>query len=160
MNKKNLFLVALVVVIAGGVYYFYQSNKQTTPSAILQENIVAPSRPAEINGFILSALGNEIKIAKEVGKPILTEEEQAAKKAAMQKMSPEERAAAKAEESANLKTEEISLFVPVGVVISKGAGDASGNTVNAEIAELQKGIYVSIWTNENNEIEYIKIKGS
>lgn len=160
MNKKNLFLVILVIAISAGAYYFYQNNKQENPSAILQENIAAPSRPAEINGFVLSALGNEIKIAKEVGKPILTEEEQAAKKAAMQKMSPEERAIAKAEESANLETEEVSVFIPVGVAISKGAGDASGNTVNADIAEIRKGIYISIWTNENNEVEYIKIKGS
>ena len=160
MNKKNLFLIVLIIIIVGGVYYFYQNSKQSATSAIIQENIAAPSRPAEINGFILSALGNEIKIAKEIGRSMLTEEEQAAKKTAMQKLSPEERAVAKAEESATLETEEISLFVPVGVVISKGAGDASGNTINAEIAELQKGVYVSIWTNENNEIEYIKIKGN
>jgi len=160
MNKKIIILVTIVGLIAFGSYFVFTKNTDQLTTNIAEEfDKTSPDRPAEINGLITSALGNEIKIANEVDRVVLTEEEQAAKKAETQKLSPEERAAAREAEKADLKTEEISLTIPVGVPIIKGSGDASGSVVNADIADLSKGVYVSIWTDASGKIEYVKIKG-
>ena len=156
--KKIIIPIIFILLTVGGFYLYTQSNGSTVISTSSTTK-TAPTRPAEINGMITSALGNEIKIANEIDREILTEEEQAAKKAATQKLSPEERAASRQAEKANLKTKEISLMIPVGIPIVKGSGDASGNVIVADIADLSKGIYVSIWTNQSSEIEYVKIKG-
>jgi len=161
MNKKITIIIILTVVIVFGSYYiFTKISNQSSINTSEQSIKTSPDRPAEINGLITSALGNEIKVANEIDRVILTEEEQAAKKAATQKLSPEERAAAREAEKANLKTEEISLIIPVGIPVVKGSGDASGNVINADIVDLSKGVYVSIWTDVSGKIEYVKIKGS
>jgi len=156
--KKIIIPIIFILLAVGGFYLYTQSNGLTDMSTSSTTK-TAPSRPAEVNGIITSALGNEIKIANEIDRVILTEAEQAAKKAATQKLSPEERAASRQAEKANLKTEEITLIIPVGIPLVKGSGDASGNVVMADIADLSKGIYVSIWTNQSDQIEYVKIKG-
>lgn len=158
---KKIFVILIVLIIVGiGGYFYYQSsakgeNAQLTTSVTLS----APTRPAEITGYIVSALGNSITIAKEIGKEILSEEEQAAKKAKMQSMSPEERQTARQEETANMTTEDTEVTIPVGVPVVKGTGDASGNVVSADIADLAKGVYVSIWIDQSGNVEYVKIKG-
>jgi hypothetical protein len=161
MNKKIIIIVTIVSLIALGSYFvFTKETNQSTTNITEESDKTSPNRPAEINGLIISALGNEIKIANEVDRVVLTEEEQAAKKAETQKLSPEERAAAREAEKADLKIEEISVTIPVGVPIIKGSGDASGSLVNADIADLSKGTYVSIWTDASGKIEHVKIKGS
>ena len=157
---KKIVIPIIIVLIAIGSYYFYSQTNKTGNVSDLSTTKTSPDRPAELNGLITFALGNEIKLANEIDKIILTEEEQAAKKAATQKLSPEERAAAREAEKINLKTEEISLSIPVGIPIVKGSGDASGNVVTADIADLSKGVYISIWTDTSGKIEYVKIKGS
>lgn len=155
MNKIIIAVIAILVL--GGGYYLYNNNK-TSEVDSLSTNLTAPTRPAEITGYVVSILGNEIVVAKEIGKVILSEQEQAAKKAEMQKMTPEQRSAIKAEESANLATENVKLIIPVGTTIAKGTGDASGIQIEADIAELTKGTYVSIWLDSNQIAEYVKIK--
>jgi len=158
--KKIIAPIILILVVVGGYFFYTQTSKVNNVSEELLTIKTSPDRPAEINGLITSVLGNEIKVANEIDRVILTEEEQAAKKAATQKLSPEERAAAREAEKSGLKTEEISLIIPVGIPVVKGSGDASGNVINADIADLSKGIYVSIWTDSSGKIEYVKIKGS
>jgi len=158
--KKTIVIFVVVLIIGISGYYMYRSQTQSSSGTSQELSQISPSRPAEITGVVVSALGNELKIAKEIGKVILSEEEQAAKKADMQKLSPEERAAAREAENATLKTEEVTLIIPVGIPVVKGSGDASGNVVSADIADLAKGVYVSIWTDASGKIEYVKIKGS
>jgi len=155
MNKIIVTILILVAALGGG-YYFYSNSKST--DIVSNSNLVSPTRPAEITGYVVSILGNEVTVAKEIGKVTLSEAEQAKKKADMQKMSPEQRSAIKAEESAKLTTENVKLIIPVGTSISKGTGDATGEQIEADIAELLKGTYVSIWMDQNQNIEYVKIK--
>lgn len=153
---KKIIIILILAVSLGAGYYFYGNSK--TNSTITSTNLVSPSRPAEITGYVVSILGNEVVVGKEIGKVILTEAEQAQKKVEMQKLSPEQRSAIKAEESANLTTENVSFTIPVGTTISKGTGDATGEQISADIADLTKGTYVSIWLDQNQNIEYVKIK--
>jgi len=154
--KKIIIITLILIAALSGGYYLYNNSKTTEIDS--NSNLVSPTRPAEITGYVVSILGNEVTVAKEIGKVILTEAEQAKKKADMQKLSPEQRSAIKAEESAKLSTENVKLVIPVGTIISKGTGDATGQQVAADIAELSKGTYVSIWMDQNQNIEYVKIK--
>jgi hypothetical protein len=160
MKKTILISTILLILIAGGFIFYNQSNDTVSQSESGNAMITSPTRPAEITGYIVSALGNEVTVAKEIDKVTLSEAEQEAKKAEMQKLSPEERAAAREAETAALKTEDVTLIIPVGIALVKGSGDATGNVVSADIADLAKGIYVSIWIDATGNIEYIKIKGS
>jgi hypothetical protein len=156
---KKIIIPIILVLITFVAYYFYTQTKEET---IVSESIISktsPDRPAEISGIITSILGNEIKIAKEINRVILSEAEQAAKKVKMQSLSPEEKAAVRESEKENLETEEISLIIPVGTPLVKGSGEANGEMISADIADLSKGTYVSIWTDGSENIEYIKIKG-
>jgi hypothetical protein len=157
--KKILPIIIIMIILGVTTYFFLSNNNQPAPNSSETQIITSPQRPAEINGTIVSALGNEIKIANEVNKVILTEEEQAVKKAEFQKLSQEERSATRQEEKEGLETEEITITIPVGVLITKGTGDASGNVITTDIADLTKGVYISAWTNQNEEVEYVKIKG-
>lgn len=156
--KSNFLVIGgiLVILIVGGFFYFKsQPSKNTNvESNSASQKISQPSRQAEINGYIISAEGNEVLVANEIGLKVLTNEE----KAARQQMTPEERQALKAQETKNLEKENVSLIIPVGTTIVKGAGDGSGKNVTAEISELVKGVYVSIWKSGDN-IEFIKLKG-
>ena len=70
----------------------------------------------------------------------------------------EERQALKAQESANLTKESVNVTIPVGIKIVKGSGAADGTNIKAEMSELTKGVYVSIWKT-GNSIEFVKLKG-
>jgi len=141
------------VVFAG--YQYLQPKEESTSNTQISTN---PTRPAEINGKVVSIAGNQIVIANEVGKIVLSEEEQAARKASMQKMSEEERKAAREAEQQNVATENITLIIPVGVPIVMGTGDGSGNTQLTDLASINKGTYLSIWKSGEN-IDFVKIKG-
>lgn len=155
---KNLIIgIILLAVIGGGGYYIINSSKsamQTQLEAGNTGSLVSPTRLAEVNGYILSVQGNEITVANEIGVKEVTAEERARR----QKLTQEERQALKAQESANLTKENITLTIPVGITIVKGSGDASGSNVKAEMAEMVKGTYISIWKNGDN-IEFVKLKG-
>lgn len=156
MNKY--ILGALLVVIIGGVgyYFFYGTPPAASPAvtAPMSGSLASPSRIAEVNGYILSIEGNEMVVANEMGVKVVTEEERARR----QKLTQEERQALKAQESANLSKENVTITIPVGVSIVKGSGDASGSNVKAEMSEMVKGIYVSIWRS-GESVEFVKLKG-
>ncbi len=155
MNKNILIIAGVGVIIASisGYLFFNKStskNQEVTNSVISEQ----PDRPAEINGYVISIEGNDLTIANEIGKQVLTDEQ----KAERQKLSPEERQALRVSEDSAVTKENVSLTVPVGTPIFKGAGTGTGENINADLAEIQKGVYISIWKNEDN-IEFIKLKG-
>lgn len=154
---KKIFLgLAVLAVIGAGLFFITASrNKKPADTApVAAASLTAPARTAEINGYILSVQGNEITVANEIGVKEITDEERARR----QKMTPEERQALRAQESANLKKENITLTIPVGVTIAKGTGNATGENIKAEMSELAKGLYVSIWKT-GDTIEFVKLKG-
>ena len=155
---KNLIIgIILLVVFGGGVYYFVNSSKSTAKPQSevgIAGSLVSPTRLAEVNGYILNVQGNEITVANEIGVKEVTAEERARR----QKLTQEERQALKAQESASLTKENTTLTVPVGIIIVKGSGDASGSNIKAEMTEIVKGTYISIWKNGDN-IEFVKLKG-
>lgn len=160
---KNKLIVLMVFLVLSGVGYYFYAKGNTSNNLIVNSESnnesAQPQRPSEINGTVVSILGNEIVVANEYDKVQLTDEEQAAKKAERQNMSPEERAALREEEKMTVPTEEVNLIIPVGVSVVKGTGDATGAIMEVDISEISEGSYVSIWTNTEGQVEYVKIKG-
>jgi len=157
MTKNILIAVVLITVIGSGIYYLnsnQSSTNKTTAPTQLSNSLTSPDRLAEINGYILSVEGNEITVANEIGVKEISAEE----KARRQKLTQEERQALKSQESANLTKENITLTIPVGVTLVKGTGDASGNNAKAEMTEIVKGVYISIWKS-GDSVEFVKLKG-
>lgn len=155
MNKKYYLLAAILIIFGVGLFLSKKPTLNTTTSTQTNLLLTAPARQAEINGYIISAEGNEITVANEMGVKEITEEE----KAKRQAMSQEERQALKAQESANMTKENITLSIPVGVNIVKGSGDSSGANIKASMSEMVKGIYISVWQDSNSNIEFVKLKG-
>ena len=156
--KKIMWLVGLLAFLGVGFYGYNLVNKPDS-SNLAVDQLVPPNRPAEVNGKIVSVEGNEIVIENEIDRIILTEAEQAAKKAEMQKLSEEERKAMREAETAENKTEKIILIIPVGIPVVAGSGDGSGQSVRAELDSLTKGTYVSVWLTQDRQVEYVKLKG-
>ncbi len=145
----------MTLSIGVGAYYVLGSKtNNTSASSTTEESPASPTRLAEINGYIVSAEGNELLIANEQGVKEVTAEERARR----QKLSQEERQALKAQESANLTKENVTVIIPVGTVIVKGSGDASGTNVKAQMSEIVKGVYISIWKS-GESVEFVKLKG-
>lgn len=155
--QKILLVIGLLIVLGTG--YWWSQKSLDTDKMESGQTMSAPARPAEITGTVVSVEGNEVILAKEIGREILTEAEQAAKQAERQKMSQEERQAAREVETAQYQTEEITLIIPVGVPIVQGTGDGSGAVALTDLGSLVKGTYLSVWTNSSGSVEYIKIKG-
>lgn len=152
---KNVFVgLLLVVLVAGGVYFYINSTKKNADTPLTTQSLASPVRLAEINGYITSIQGNEITVENEIGVKEVTAEERARR----QKMTQEERQALKAQESANLTKESVNITIPVGVTIVKGSGAADGTNIKAEMSELAKGIYISIWRT-GDSVEFVKLKG-
>lgn len=154
--KNVLVGLILTLFVAGGVYFYINSAQKNTDNATLTttQSLVSPVRLAEINGYITSIQGNEVTIENEIGVKEVTAEERARR----QKMTQEERQALKAQESANLTKESVNIIIPVGVSIVKGSGAADGTNIKAEMSELAKGVYVSIWQT-GDSVEFVKLKG-
>jgi len=163
---KKILIAALVLIIVLAGYFILGNSKKVTVESVdavritEQVDLTTPSRPAEVNGTVLSVEGNIIVIANEIGKEQLTEEEKAARKEEIDSLSQEEKQALRQEEKDAFETEDIEIIVPVGITITKGGGDASGDSVIAEISELVKGTYLSIWLSETGYPESVKIKGA
>ena len=145
----------MLLVLGGGVYWFYQSSQTKVTTVASNVNLVSPTRLAEVNGYVTNIVGNEVIIANEIGLKQISEEERLRR----QKLTQEERQALKASESANLTKETVNLTIPVGITIVKGSGDASGNNLSADLSEIKKGAYLSIWKS-GEEIEFVKLKGT
>jgi len=154
--NKIIIGILVIVFMSVGIYYFSSINKQPNSNltGTYQQKLTTPTRLADINGYVLNIAGNEVTIANEIGMKEVTAEEQARR----QKLTQEERQALKAQESANLTKENVILTIPVGVTIVKGTGDASGNNIHAEMSEISKGIYLSIWKS-GDAVEFVKLKG-
>ena len=52
----------------------------------------------------------------------------------------------------------MNITIPVGIGIVKGSGAADGTNIKAEMSEITKGVYVSIWK-AGDKIEFVKLKG-
>jgi hypothetical protein len=154
MNK--IIALAIVISLLGfGWWYVYTQQPGGNVNIVSTKNgLTSPERVAEINGYVMSVEGNEVIIANEVGVKQISDEERARR----QKLSQEERQALKAAESANLQKENMTVTIPVGTIVVKGTGDASGNNLKAEMVEIKKGAYLSVWKNGEN-VEFVKIKG-
>jgi hypothetical protein len=157
---KNI-LIGLVItsIIGGGIFFFITTTKQKTDmkeeNVVSTQSVINPTRPAEINGTLLSVEGNELTIANEIGRVELSEEA----KAARQRMTQEERRALKAQESVSLTKETVILTIPVGTPLVKGSGSGGGENIPATFDEIRKGAYVSIWKT-GEQIEFLKLKGT
>lgn len=153
---KNIILALVLLSVVGGGYWFYQSSQSTTQNVVSGTTApTSPSRMAELNGYVVSTVGNEVVIANEIGLKEVTEEERLRR----QKLTQEERQALKAAESANVSKENVTIIIPVGITLVKGTGDASGKNVSADLSEVKKGIYLSVWKT-GDEIEFVKLKGT
>jgi len=162
---KNIIIIISIAILALVGFLFINAkdtdsdNNVNKAELTEQVDLTSPARPAEVNGTVQSVEGNIIVIANEVGKEQLTEEERDKRKEEMQDLSQEERQAMRQEELETIETEDTELTIPVGITITKGSGDSTGDAVLAEISELEKGIYLSIWLTESNTPEFVKIKG-
>ncbi len=143
-----------MLVGLGAYALLSKKNNTTSESTTSIIALSSPTRLAEVNGYVLSIEGNELIVANELGVKEVTEEERARR----QKLTQEERQALKAQESANLKKENVTITIPVGTTIVKGSGDASGTNVKAQMTEIVKGVYVSIWKT-GDSVEFVKLKG-
>ncbi len=150
-----------------GMVFFLSGCGSTQPEDELkqlstltaEEELATPSRPAEVNGMISLIDGNKLIIQNEIGREILSEEEQAKQSAEKKAMTQEERQAVRATEKEAVETENLTLVIPVGTLVLKGLGDGEGGLQKTEFSELKKGVYISIWK-IGDGIEIIKIKGS
>ncbi len=164
MNKKTLtILVVLVIAVVGmGAGYWALTNQQVPVESNLS-GIVMPTTNPDINGDIVSIIGNEITIKRYISTTVLTDAEKAAQKAERQKLSVEERQALKAAENADTPTETIKITIPVGtqVVKSSDAGTATGtagsNLLLSSLDEAKSGYGIQIWKN-GEEIILVKLK--
>lgn len=171
--KKIIVIAGIASLLVGagiGAYVLVSGENsattaaKTTVSTTPAQEQGQPSRVAELKGTIKSIEGNEVVIINEISTDELTDEEREAKKAARQAMSQEERQALKAEESAELQKENVSITIPVGVPVKKTTGDATGAFVDAQIADITAGTYVSIWVKDyktaNQQVEFVKIRAT
>ncbi len=168
--KNTKTLLIMIAVIGSATLLSGCTNEKSPLSAV--ENVEAPSvvtpdRSADINGLVRSIEGNEITVASEI-KNIeeLTDEEReaqkeerAAQKANKQNLTQEEKRALKEEATANLETKNITLTIPIGAPIVKGFGVVGAENILAELSEIKTGIYVSMWLDDNGQVEAVKLKG-
>jgi preprotein translocase subunit YajC len=172
MKKSIIITSVIAVVVIGGIatYLITRTNGVTASQSNTSSSLTPaqeqgqPARSAEIKGIVKSIEGNEVLIANEIDTVELTTEQQAAKKAERQALSQEERQALKAQETAAAEIENVNIMIPVGVPIKKTTGDASGTLVEAELADIKEGTYVSIWANDyktdKQTIVFVKVKAT
>ncbi len=163
MNKKQITLIIVLIVATALSLTSYKvissKNNDSAKSTNIYSDTIAPTRSPDLNGTVVSIEGNIIVINNEVGRKVLTPEEQAKRRVEMQKLSPEERQIERQKELEGVTFEKKELTIPVGIPIVKGTGDASGNSLPAELSDIKKDTYLSIWINSSGLPEYVKIKG-
>ena len=150
--------IAVVVVIATCLLSGCISKQSSTINNIESPSLITPDRPAEINGLVRSIEGNEIIVVNEIKTKELTDEEREAQRVERQSMTQEEKQALRAQEAETLETENVVLIIPVGVPITKGAGETDGTNLSVELTEIKVGTYVSIWLS-GEQVEAVKLKG-
>lgn len=160
---KKLILIGLVAILGiGGFFLFTSSSSDSSQETSNLPSTVesTPDRAAEINGYVRSIEGNEVVIENQIKDrdETLTDEEKAAQQAERQAMSPEERQAARQATTETLETEMVTITIPVGVPILMSSGTADSTMINAELADIKSGTYLSIWLS-GDEVEAVKLKG-
>jgi hypothetical protein len=164
MNKRSLTsgIAIVLLLVGGGTYYAISNSSADTISNVAQNGIVVPTSSPDINGDIVSIIGNELTIKKYIVTATLSVEEKATNKTERQNISEEERKALKEEESVATPSEIIKLTIPVGTKIVKNSGEAimSGDNSNlllSNLDEAKPGYGIQIWK-QNDEIILVKIK--
>jgi len=160
--KKNI-LITLILLSSAVVFSACTNtnqNDQTSNNTQATEiaETTLPTRPAEINGQVKSIEGNEVVILNEL-KEALSNEERATRQKERANLSQEERQALRQEEIEEVETKQITLQIPVGVPVITGSGNADGLNVSASLADIKSGSYLSIWQNDQGQVEAVKIKG-
>jgi hypothetical protein len=123
-----------------------------------------PDRTAEVKGTVVSVDGTTITIDRLLvdASADLTDAQKAAKQAARQQMTMEERQAAKAAEQQGVGTERVTAEVPVGVPITRMASENGAPVAKtATLADIKSGSSITIWTDGKTNggvAEYVKIQ--
>ncbi len=138
-------------------------NTTQTDSAQSNSSISAqPERKVDIYGKITSIEWNEITLLQvDTSKDPTFTMTPEAKKKYMQAMDEAARMALK-EQINSATLWEIKIIIPVGIpMIKKTAQWTDAPTVDASLADLKNGQYISIWTSqdikENKGVEFVKI---
>ncbi|NCU30738.1 hypothetical protein EOL73_03195 [Candidatus Saccharibacteria bacterium] len=169
MKKSTIIFIVTTVLVGGGALYYFLVFQKSDNNSVSSTTVLSaaqeqgqPTRGAEIKGIVKSIEGNELIVENEINTVELTDEEKAAKKTERQSMSQEERQAIKAEETAQAEIEQVNITIPVGITMMKSTGEATGELVVAELAEIKSGIYVSIWVKnyqtDTAEVEFVKVR--
>ncbi len=188
--KKGL-IVLLALVVIGSVAYFggaalkNSGNSDDQIVASQAENVPAsqgenvsatqaggsntsggqPSRAAEIRGTVKAIEGDKLVVARAKDDPManMTEEQLAARREQMLKLSFEERQAKRQQELQGLQTEDVNVTIPVGVSILKAMSGASqpGDGEESSLENIRVGSSLVIWTEggktDNAVAEFVRI---
>lgn len=178
--KKTVLIVLAVAVLGVGAYFGASALASERNGAVVAGDTESggsaatgssadpnqPERTAEVKGLVLSIDGTQVSIERYIKDPDeeLTDEEKAAKKAARQQLSMEERQALKAAENAGLETERVMVTVPVGVPVVQMV--LQGDTPmpeSATLADIRGGMEITIWTDggaDGSNAEYVKLSSA
>ncbi|OGY85631.1 MAG: hypothetical protein A2319_02605 [Candidatus Kerfeldbacteria bacterium RIFOXYB2_FULL_38_14] len=161
-KKKIIVLIAIiggVILIGGGVVwgFIYQRMQQAGSIAAIGDGVSAPSRAAEINGPIVSIVGNELVVNNIIGGPSEEEKKELQKK--MLTASAEEKQAFKESMLAKMQKEPVTIIIPVGITITKDEL-STGNPVPTSFSDLQPNKTVSIWLTTDKKVEAVMLRGT
>lgn len=110
------------------------------------------TRAPEIRGTVKAIEGDKVIIARAKDDPLanMTEEQFAARRREMMKLSMEERQARRQQELQGLETENVNITVPVGTPVVKMTGGQSqaGEGGSASLADIRVGMSLVIWTQD------------
>lgn len=175
--KKSLILtlVLSLILAAAGCSTPAQdsSNTSTTVASSAQGGAADPEQPertVDIYGRVKTIQGNVMVVDIMINNQgttseTLTAEEKAAKQAAMQALSEEERAKAKAA-SQSLTGVSVTVLIPVGVPVRAKTSQLEGGLiVPAAMTDITPGAIVSIWTEDSADTgkvnaEYVRISAA
>ena len=175
--KKSLILalvLSLVIAVVGCSAPAQASGSVPTTAATAAPGVVTdpeqPERTVDVYGRVKTIQGNVMVVdimtnTQGTTTETLTAEEKAAKQAAMQALSEEERANAKAA-SQTLTGVSVTVLIPVGVPVKTKTSQLSGGLIiPAAMTDITPGAIVSIWTEDSADTgkvnaEYVRISAA
>lgn len=175
--KKTLILtlVLSLILAAAGCSAPAQASGSTPTTAATAVTGVAtdpeqPDRTVDVYGKVKTIQGNVMVVdvmtnTQSTTTETLTAEEKAAKQAAMQALSEEERAKVKAA-SQSLTGVSVTVLIPVGVPVKTKASQLNGGLISsAAMTDITPGAIVSIWTEDSIKTgkvnaEYVRISAA
>lgn len=167
-------VLSLLFVFAGCAAPVSGSGTTTTAAAAATVAGVTtdpeqPVRTVDIYGRVKTIQGNvmvvEIMVNQTATSETLTAEQKAAKQAAMQALSDEERAKAKAA-AQTLTGESVTVVIPVGIPIKSKASQLDGGLIKpVAMTAIIPGSIISVWTEDSaktNRVnaEYVRISAA